>query len=598
GFPGCRLPGLSAALRHACAIIRHNRTTFHHLLRPLALPGVAIVVVAVSVAKAAPAIRRSPGLRGIIVDDSPALRHAAVAIRHNRTTVIFYGTPVILRWQGTGDGLGTSTSVVLAPIESVVALSTSVVKAPDASVVRLHHSAYIGSLIVERRQVRRRCAVREEPAIVSRRNTRSRCATRVQALPRGDHRQVGSHHAALAHLSGIHAKAPVVHGIVAKVLSGDGSYRSAHASIGQDQVGVGESSLSSAAQWRYHVGPVDHVDMGEVECGDVYHVYAVEAATVPGIEIIMRAAGEPADGTEAASVTEADEHYESRRPHGPIIRTIDWSGPPNPGAAPNEPAAVVIRRPAPGLIRNPSPSPVGIPHPAADLIRRPGGLLIWLPDVAVTWHINPAAVGIQVMGACVIRIGLPPSVGVLDQVVAVLVPAIPIGARRRFGNLVLRIVHAADGDHLALFHPGAALRRSHFGLAVAHDHVGFHVGKHFHQIPPVPRGMHCHVRRIDLYIGFAALEHAVVHVALRNLYLDTRPRQVGDLYLALRGKTQNVGVVQLELLPVFLVLGQLLAPAQGVIERGPRPIAAVAALRRNVTVDHADASHIHRLAPA
>src|SRR5262249_30545205 len=272
GFPGCRLPGLSAALRHACAIIRHNRTTFHHLLRPLALPGVAIVVVAVSVAKAAPAIRRSPGLRGIIVDDSPALRHAAVAIRHNRTTVIFYGTPVILRWQGTGDGLGTSTSVVLAPIESVVALSTSVVKAPDASVVRLHHSAYIGSLIVERRQVRRRCAVREEPAIVSRRNTRSRCATRVQALPRGDHRQVGSHHAALAHLSGIHAKAPVVHGIVAKVLSGDGSYRSAHASIGQDQVGVGESSLSSAAQWRYHVGPVDHVDIGHVDVGDVYHV--------------------------------------------------------------------------------------------------------------------------------------------------------------------------------------------------------------------------------------------------------------------------------------------------------------------------------------
>src|SRR5258708_19766833 len=61
---------------------------------------------------------------------------------------------------------------------------------------------------------------------------------------------------------------------------------------------------------------VDHRYIRDVDVGYVDHVDAVEAAAIPGIEVVMRAAGQPADRTEAESAVMADaqEHHKRGRP--------------------------------------------------------------------------------------------------------------------------------------------------------------------------------------------------------------------------------------------------------------------------------------------
>src|SRR5262245_51364884 len=121
--------------------------------------------------------------------------------------------------------------------------------------------------------------------------------------------------------------------------------------------------------------------------------------------------------------------------------------PPHPRSAPDEPASVVIRRPAPGLIGDPRPTPIRLPHPASHLIRGPGDLLIRLPHFAVTGDIDPVPVSVQVLRTGVIGISPLPRGSVLNHVVAIFVPAVPVISGGRADNLVLRVVHATDDDH-------------------------------------------------------------------------------------------------------------------------------------------------------
>src|SRR5690348_16163159 len=112
------------------------------------------------------------------------------------------------------------------------------------------------------------------------------------------------------------------------------------------------------------------------DIGDVGNVHHVDAAPVPGMEVIPGSNRQPADvaesetEAEAAMEAESKERYVRRRPHG-VVAGVHRSRPPAPGTAIKEPAAVVIRRPAPGLIRDPSPAVVGLPYPLAGAVRRP-----------------------------------------------------------------------------------------------------------------------------------------------------------------------------------------------------------------------------------
>src|SRR5205807_3828285 len=127
-------------------------------------------------------------------------------------------------------------------------------------------------------------------------------------------------------------------------------------------------------QWRHH--DIIHIrDVGDVgDIHDVGHVDAIEAASIPRIEIIVRAAGQPSDRAKASPkmrmVSKANKEHISRGIDR-AIRHIHWSRPPIPIARVDEPAAIVIWRPTPRLIRDPGPAIVGFPYPASILIRRP-----------------------------------------------------------------------------------------------------------------------------------------------------------------------------------------------------------------------------------
>src|SRR6202035_2034719 len=157
-------------------------------------------------------------------------------------------------------------------------------------------------------------------------------------------------------------------------------------------------------------------------------------ATPPGVEKVARSNWEPA---KAAPPTE--ERYIRRRPERTIkSAAINRTRPPGPRPAVGEPATVVIRRPPPRLVAHPRPTVVGLVGPVAITIRSPAIGFVRNPDIAVVRNILPTTVGIQILGAGVITVGMTIGVGVLDHVIAVAVPAIPVVARRSCGNLVLR----------------------------------------------------------------------------------------------------------------------------------------------------------------
>ena len=145
----------------------------------------------------------------------------------------------------------------------------------------------------------------KEAIIVARLNARGRSAfttAGVQALTRRDNRQVGRHHLGVAQLMLFHAMAPAFVASAAKVFSRDAGNRSANVRVGQSQIGVGVVRLPSAhRQRRNKVAATADVHVDHINVGDIDHVYAIEAASVPGIKRVMRAHGEPSNGTEAES---------------------------------------------------------------------------------------------------------------------------------------------------------------------------------------------------------------------------------------------------------------------------------------------------------
>src|SRR6185312_11987331 len=103
------------------------------------------------------------------------------------------------------------------------------------------------------------------------------------------------------------------------------------------------------------------------------------------------------------------------------------------------PAAIVIGSPAPRFIRNPGPAPVGLPNPASIMVRGPGCILIGLPHPAVAGNENPMTVAIKVLRAGVVRIGSMPALRVLNNVVAIFVPVVPIISAGSVTHFVLGV---------------------------------------------------------------------------------------------------------------------------------------------------------------
>src|SRR5580704_9295054 len=110
----------------------------------------------------------------------------------------------------------------------------------------------------------------------------------------------------------------------------------------------------------------------------------VEPTSPPRMEHLKRRERHPTQSTESKPnsnpATPTKEAHKRRRPgvvrkHGSRI--------PAPSTHTPEPAAVMIRRPAPRIRAHPGPAIVVFPNPAARLIRRPTRLNVGLPDVSV-----------------------------------------------------------------------------------------------------------------------------------------------------------------------------------------------------------------------
>ena len=154
----------------------------------------------------------------------------------------------------------------------------------------------------------------------------------------------------------------------------------------------------------------------------------------------------PAKRANAHPHAAAEEHDEGRRVHGP-----DDYGPrrPRPVAADEDPAPVMIGRPAPGSVVEPRPPEARIPDPAAGAVRHPARRrACGHPHRSVLLNGAPAAVLVQLLGAVRTARHVASARGADDVVGALGVPAIPRAQRRRRARLDARRFGAGDHDLL------------------------------------------------------------------------------------------------------------------------------------------------------
>src|SRR5579872_3804558 len=230
------------------------------------------------------------------------------------------------------------------------------------------------------------------------------------------------HYAGLAERTRVNAHLLRRHAAMAELITLHGAESTAHAHVAPSSIDVGES-VRTVAQWA---------DAAEVvmNVGDVDHVHAVDAAAIPREEAVARPARQPADASEAAADAPAasakpEERDISRRPQR-TVSDVHRTGPPAPIAAINEPTSIVIRRPAPRLIGNPGPAIIRFKDPAPIAIRRPVRTRRRKPHVAVVRDVGPMSVGIKILAAGVVRIGVLPALRAFDDAVAIAIPLVPV----------------------------------------------------------------------------------------------------------------------------------------------------------------------------
>src|SRR6266496_376684 len=334
-----------------------------------------------------------------------------------------------------------------------------------------------------------------------------------------------------------------------------------------------------------------------VDDRDIGHVDYVEPRTIeapPREEPIAGTDRQPAkrSESEAESAPESEEGDVGRRPQRTVKRRpVRRSRPPYPSAVVLEPTSVVIRGPAPGLIRNPGPSPTRLPNPPTVAIGRPVGIHVRRPHRAVVRDRSPVAVGIQIFAANVVAVGMAPTVGILNEIVAIAVPAVPVVAGGRIGDFVRGVTAGpADDNPLSGADPSPPLRRGNLGLAPAHHNVRFAVGNNQDSIASVPSaGVDRGIRGVEFDGGFAVPQNGISREALAQLDLNVFLGECPEIGLAVLGKPQNIGVVELHLGARLVAGGNLVASHHGRIQRGSRPVSGVATLGGDLAFNQTDA---------
>src|SRR5579862_6056262 len=242
---------------------------------------------------------------------------------------------------------------------------------------------------------------------------------------------------------------------------------------------------------------------------EAHSAVARAIAPVPRVIPVTGTARQPADVTETKSesktdseanaASESEERDVSGRPHrivSGVSRYRPW--PPRPARAIGQPAAIVIRRPAPRLIRNPGPTEIGLPHPATRAIRRPSRSHVGNPHLPVIGNRCPTAIGIKILGARVVAVGSAWTLGVRKCSVAIAIPVVPIGAGRSLRNFVLWIVGPGDGDQLSSVHTSRALGSRDIRRAAPNDNLRLGIGIHEDAEFPFAKRPNRRVRRVNL----------------------------------------------------------------------------------------------------
>src|SRR5579884_1998019 len=129
----------------------------------------------------------------------------------------------------------------------------------------------------------------------------------------------------------------------------------------------------------------------------------IEAVAPPGMQHFIRGQGHPANATaKADSKTAPAKESDQRR--RPIYVHRDGTWPPAPAVAGvPKPAAIMVRRPAPGCVIHPGPAVIRLPNPFAVAVGRPAGIgRLRRPDRPVLRR-HPLAVCVQIRSAIDIR---------------------------------------------------------------------------------------------------------------------------------------------------------------------------------------------------
>jgi hypothetical protein len=190
----------------------------------------------------------------------------------------------------------------------------------------------------------------------------------------------------------------------------------------------------------------------------------------------------------------------------------------------------------------------------------------------------------------VVAAAVPPTPSVLHRVVAILVPAIPIVAIRCAGDLVLRVINAANRDHLALLDNCASLRREGFRLSLADDDSRF-TPHNLNPIAPLLERSNGYVRGVDLDLGLAPLQDRQIEDAFLDLNLELRAGQVRQLDFGAVTQANRVGVVELDLSARLRARGNRVAAHQRRVDRQGHPVSGVPPLAGDVAMNQADSRH-------
>jgi hypothetical protein len=179
------------------------------------------------------------------------------------------------------------------------------------------------------------------------------------------------------------------------------------------------------------------------------------------------------------------------------------------------------------------------------------------------------------------------------HVVAIGVPLVPVVARRRFANLVLRLLgRALNSNELALANARSALRSGNFYFAFADEYFSMIVARNQNSKTGIALlGTNRNVRSVDLRIRIAIAEHGIVRHSACQLNLNLRARQLREVGLGMFRKTKGVRIVKLKLCARFIASRNAIAGEHGSVNHSRRPASGVATLCGHVAVNQADARH-------